>query len=179
MTIHTLGHSRRSTDALLELSHAYHITYLADVRSTPYSRHNPQFNRETLAQRLAEEHIYYHHISELGGRRNPHPDSINTAWRSAGFRGYADYMQTEQFHTAVARLIESAGNTDLAIMCAEAVPWRCHRRLLTDALLARGVKVTHILEKKRTQAATLTDFAKVNGARVSYPAKNENQQNLL
>lgn len=148
---------------------AHGIEQVVDVRTIPKSRRNPQFARESLARSLAERGIGYVHVPELGGLRHPRKDSINSAWRNASFRGYADYMQTSQFSEAIERLIELAENRRTAIMCAEAVPWRCHRSLIGDALLARGVEVEDILSKSSSKPHRYTPFAKIEGETVTYP----------
>ena len=150
--------------------HANGVKRLVDVRTIPRSRTNPQFNRESLAESLAEAGIGYTHVAELGGLRHTRKDSLNTGWRNASFRGYADYMQTPEFEAAIQALIEAAKCEQVTIMCAEAVPWRCHRSLIGDALKVRGIAVEDILSATRTQPHELTPFAKVNGTQVTYPA---------
>ncbi|HEY3353141.1 MAG TPA: DUF488 domain-containing protein [Polyangia bacterium] len=166
----TVGHSTRSLEELIALLHAHEVRLLADVRTVPRSRTNPQFNRETLPAALAAAGIDYVHLPALGGLRHARPDSTSLAWRNASFRGYADYMQTPEFAAAVADLVARARGARLAIMCAEAVPWRCHRSLVADALTARGVGVEHIVSPKRRDPHRLTPFARVAGERVTYPA---------
>ena len=165
----TIGHSNRPVEELVELLKANGVALLADVRSMPRSRHNPQFNRETLPETLEEEGIGYVHLPELGGMRRPRPDSTNTGWQNASFRGYADYMQTAEFEAALENLARLDGERRVAVMCAEAVPWRCHRSLISDALTARGVRVTHILSMGSNRAHELTSFARVADGRVDYP----------
>ncbi len=148
---------------------AHGIARLVDVRTIPKSRHNPQFNREALAASLAAVGIEYRHMPGLGGLRKAKPDSINTAWRNASFRGYADYMQTDEFRENLEQLIRLAEERPAAILCAEAVPWRCHRSLVADALVARGIEVTEILSETKAQPHSMTPFARVEGAQVSYP----------
>jgi uncharacterized protein (DUF488 family) len=141
------------------------------VRSVPRSRHNPQFNRETLPESLKEAaEIEYAHLAALGGLRHARPDSVNLGWRNASFRGYADYMQTPEFETGLDSLMKRAQYAETAIMCAEAVPWRCHRSLIADALLARGYAVEHIMSAGKTQTHSFTPFARVEGMQVTYPA---------
>lgn len=140
-----------------------------DIRTIPRSRRNPQFNREALAKLLEREGIAYSHIKELGGLRHARRDSMNTGWRNASFRGYADYMQTSEFAQAVGRLLQLCEEKQCAVMCAEAVPWRCHRSLLADALVARGIAVEHIMSARRRDAHKLTPFARVENERVTYP----------
>jgi len=145
-TLHTIGHSTRPADIFIGLLRMHEITTLADVRSVPRSRHNPQFDREALAASLAVAGIGYVHLPALGGMRRPRPDSVNLGLRSTGFRGYADHMQTDAFRRGLERLEVLAGAGATAIMCAEAEPSRCHRGLLSDALLVRGWRVMHILD---------------------------------
>ncbi len=169
MEIHTVGHSTRPIEEFVRILKAHGIAQLVDVRTIPKSRHNPQFNRETLSVSLKAAGIEYHHLPGLGGLRRAQPDSINTAWRNASFRGYADYMQTEAFGKNLEQLIELADGKPTAIMCAEAVPWRCHRSLVADALVARGIAVTEILSETKAQPHSMTPFARVEHERVSYP----------
>jgi uncharacterized protein (DUF488 family) len=147
------------------------VQRLVDIRTVPRSRHNPQFNQDALPGALAGAGIAYAHLKELGGLRRPRPDSPNRAWRNDSFRGYADYMQTPEFEAALQGLLEMASRERLALMCAEAVPWRCHRSLVADALLARGIPVEEILGPGQSRAHRLTPFARVEGARVTYPAQ--------
>jgi uncharacterized protein (DUF488 family) len=169
MTIYTVGHSTRPIEDFIALLAAHGVEQLIDIRTIPRSRTNPQFNRDTLPKTLERAGIEYLHIPELGGLRHARPDSPNTAWRNASFRGYADYMQTPEFAEAVARLIEIGQKKQTAIMCAEAVPWRCHRSLVADALTARGAPVEDILSATRRSPHKLTPFAKIEGTRVWYP----------
>jgi len=143
-TLHTIGHSTHLADRFTGLLQAHGVTTLADVRRVPRSRHNPQFDREVLAASLEAVAIGYVHLAALGGMRRPRPDSVNLGLRSAGFRGYADHMQTDEFRQGLERLEALAGAGATAIMCAEAEPSRCHRALLSDALVARGWRVLHI-----------------------------------
>jgi len=166
----TIGHSTHPLAEFIALLQAHGVTLLADVRTIPRSRHNPQFNRETLPAALAEAGIGYSHLADLGGLRHTTAASINTGWRNDSFRGFADYMQTEGFAAGLAELLALAQQGPVAIMCAEAVPWRCHRSLIADALLARGVSVEEILSPGRTQPHRLTPFGRVEGAQVTYPA---------
>lgn len=166
----TVGHSTRSLDELRALLGAHGAEMLVDVRTVPRSRRHPQFDRDALPGPLRTAGIGYEHIRALGGLRRSRPDSVNTAWQNAGFRGYADHMQTEEFEAGLARLLEIARHARTAMMCAEAVPWRCHRSLLADALVARGVAVEHILSPTARQLHRLTPWARVDGVRVSYPA---------
>jgi len=181
VTIYTIGHSTRELDAFLTLLQREGIQQLADVRTFPMSRRYPHFNRESLSRALADAGIAYAHYPELGGRRTPRRDSGNAAWRNAGFRGYADYMESREFAEGIERLVASASHLTTAIMCAEAVPWRCHRSLIADALTVRGVDVRHILDAG-TKPHALTSFAVVRDGRVSYPATSadgENQPDLF
>lgn len=168
-TIFTIGHSTRPIEEFINLLQAHGVEQLIDIRTVPRSRRNPQFNREALPQSLAAAGIGYMHMPSLGGLRHARPDSPNSAWRNDSFRGYADYMQTPEFGAAVEKLIELASDKQTAIMCAEAVPWRCHRSLVGDALTARGIPVEDIMSVARRQAHKLTPFARVEGTRVWYP----------
>lgn len=165
----TVGHSTRPIEEFIALLRGHGIQRLVDIRTIPRSRHNPQFNSEALAKSLRHEGIAYTHVKELGGLRHPRRDSINTGWRNASFRGYADYMQTGDFAEAVNRLLQLCAAQRCAVMCAEAVPWRCHRSLLADALVARGVPVEHILSATRREAHSLTPFARIENNHVTYP----------
>ena len=169
MTIYTVGHSTRLIEDFVALIEGHGVEQLIDIRTIPRSRTNPQFNRDTLPKTLECAGIEYLHMPELGGLRHARPDSPNTAWRNASFRGYADYMQTPEFAAAIARLVEIGQGKQTAIMCAEAVPWRCHRSLVADALTARGVPVEDILSATRRSPHKLTPFAKIEGTRVWYP----------
>jgi len=166
----TVGHSTRPIDVFVGLLAANGVTHLMDVRTIPRSRHNPQFNSEALADSLRDAGIAYTHVPGLGGLRRARPDSANAAWRNASFRGYADYMQTPAFAQHLAEVIELAKSERVALMCAEAVPWRCHRSLIADALVARGVPVEEIVSETRRTPHTLTPFARVDGVSVTYPA---------
>ena len=167
--IWTIGHGTRALDELLGLLAAHGIRRLVDVRTVPRSRRNPQFNRETLPAALAGAGIAYTHLAGLGGLRRPRPDSPNTGWRNASFRGYADHMQTPAFREGMDRLVRLAEQSHPAIMCAEAVPWRCHRSLVGDALLVRGVDVVDILSVQSSRPHALTSFARVDGDSIVYP----------
>ena len=147
----------------------YGIEQLVDIRTITRSRHNPQFNNSTLAESLSTQHLEYAHIQALGGLRRARKDSPNTGWRNASFRGYADYMQTEEFQDALEGLIHLSRRKRVAIMCAEAVPWRCHRSLVADALWVRGIPVVEILSESGYRMHTLTPFAHVEGMRITYP----------
>lgn len=165
----TVGHSTRPLREFLALLAEHRIARLVDVRTVPRSRHNPQFNRDLLPPALERAGIAYTHLQALGGLRHARKDSPNTAWENASFRGYADFMMTPEFDRALEELIALAARERIAIMCAEAVPWRCHRSLIADALTARGVEATHILGPCRAQPHLMTSFARVAGSRVTYP----------
>ncbi|MCE5279026.1 MAG: DUF488 domain-containing protein [Planctomycetaceae bacterium] len=167
--IFTVGHSTRSAQEFVQLLRSHGVRRLVDVRSIPRSRHNPQFNREELGPFLRRRRINYRHMPSLGGLRHPRADSANTAWRNAGFRGFADYMQTPQFQAALDKLIALAGEKPLAIMCAEAVPWRCHRGLIADALTIRGIEVRHIVSGASAKTHVLNPMAVVKGKSLTYP----------
>ncbi|MEO8203610.1 MAG: DUF488 domain-containing protein [Betaproteobacteria bacterium] len=165
----TVGHSTRPLDEFIALLSARSVTHLVDVRTVPRSRHNPQFNRDTLPDALADAGIRYTHEAGLGGFRRTTPESPNGGWRNASFRGYADYMQTAEFATHLASLMKLAKHEKVALMCAEAVPWRCHRSLIADALLVHGLRVEEIINQTKDRLHTLTPFAKVNGKAITYP----------
>jgi uncharacterized protein (DUF488 family) len=167
-TVFTIGHSTRPLEELIALLARNGVAQLADVRTVPKSRRHPQFVREALAGSLPRAAIAYRHFPGLGGLRKPRRDSTNTAWRNEGFRGYADYMQTPTFAQALDELLRWAARPT-AIMCAEAVWWQCHRQLIADALVARGVEVRHIVSAAAPEPHRLTDFARVEGTRVTYP----------
>lgn len=170
LTLLTIGHSTHALDEFLRMLHAHGVALLADIRTVPRSRRNPQFNREALPASLDAAGIVYAHLPELGGLRKPRPDSINMAWKNESFRGYADYMQTPEFAFGLEHLMELARERRTVIMCAEAVPWRCHRSLVADALTARGWLVEHIMSENQRSPHQLTRFARVEGQRVTYPA---------
>jgi uncharacterized protein (DUF488 family) len=168
-TLWTIGHSTRPVEELIALLSTHGIRRLIDVRTIPRSKHNPQFNRDTLANALAGAGIGYRHEAKLGGLRKPSKDSINLGWRNASFRGYADYMQTEEFRRAVQELMACGTDIKTAIMCAEAVPWRCHRSLIADALAAKGWEVRHILSETKADRHRMTSFATCENGVLSYP----------
>ena len=173
MKIWTIGHSTRSIDDFVSLLKANGIRLVADVRSLPGSKRYPQFNKETLADSLGKVGICYEHSPQLGGRRKPREDSPNTAWRNESFRGYADYMETEEFDKGVKRLLDLAADArPTAIMCAEAVWWRCHRALISDYLKVRGIEVIHILDVNKTEPHPYTSAARIVNGRLSYAAEN-------
>ena len=168
LTIFTIGHSTHPFEEFAAMLAAHGIRQLVDVRTIPKSRRHPQYNTECLATELPALGIDYVHMKSLGGLRKPRKDSINTAWRNESFRGYADYMASEEFQKGIDRLIELAREKPTVIMCAEAVPWRCHRSLIGDALLARGAKVDDIMSATSRRAHTLTPFANVHGHEITY-----------
>lgn len=169
VTVYTIGHSTHPLDEFVAMLDARGIRELVDVRTIPGSRHNPQYGEKELRTTMPDRGIRYLWMKQLGGLRHTTKASINTGWRNASFRGYADYMQTAEFATAMVELLAVAGKRTVAIMCAEAVPWRCHRSLIGDALLARGVTVLDIMSKTTVKPHNLTSFAQVDGTRVWYP----------
>jgi uncharacterized protein (DUF488 family) len=168
--VYTVGHSTRPIDAFIALVAAHGVRCIADVRTVPRSRHNPQFGAEALAQSLAAAHIDYRPFPALGGFRRARADSPNAGWRNASFRGYADYMQTPEFAQALAGLVDVASIETTAVMCAEAVPWRCHRSLIADALTVRDIPVAEIVSETKAERHRLTSFARVSGTSITYPA---------
>ncbi len=169
LTVLTIGHSTRTFDEFVMLLDVYGVDLLVDVRTVPRSRHNPQFNKEVMPDQLKHHGIKYIHIPEIGGLRRPKPNSENMAWKNSSFRGYADYMQTKEFTDALLKIMALARENRLALMCAEALPWRCHRSLISDALTVRHVKVLHIISKDSTIPHELTEFAHVEGTKITYP----------
>jgi uncharacterized protein (DUF488 family) len=169
--IYTLGHSTRSLEDLIQVLQSFEICVLADIRTVPRSRHNPQFNVDSLPLALRPLGIRYAHLPKLGGLRRARQDSMNGGWRNSSFRGYADYMQTEAFEAGLLELHELVAQGRVALMCAEAVPWRCHRSLVADALLARGAEVEHISGPARSKPHVMTSFAEVQGSRITYPGE--------
>jgi uncharacterized protein (DUF488 family) len=171
MRIWTIGHSTRTIDEFISLLKANGVKLLADVRAWPGSKRYPQFNKDALAESLNADAIRYEHFPELGGKRKSKPDSHNTAWRNASFRGYADYMETEQFQKGIERLLDVAAEAGpTAIMCAEAVWWRCHRSLIADYLKARGVEVLHVLSANKIEPHPYTSAARIVNGKLSYEA---------
>ena len=168
-TLWTVGHSNRPLEEFLRLLRAHGATLVVDVRKMPGSRRNRQFGRDTLPQALRQAGIGYVHMLGLGGLRRRRPDSPNTGWENASFQGYADYMLTPEFQQSLQELLERADGQRAVLMCAEAVPWRCHRSLIADALVVRGVAVEHILDASRTQRHVLRPWARVQGALITYP----------
>src|SRR6266487_522513 len=170
----TIGHSTRTIDDFISLLKKNEIKLLADVRSSPGSKRYPQFNKEALAESLNAFRIRYEHFPELGGRRKPNADSRNMVWRNASFRGYADYMETEEFHKGVERLLGLAREAGpAAVMCAEAVWWRCHRSLISDYLKARGIDVMHILDANKTEPHPFTSAAHIVNGALSYASEED------
>ena len=170
--VRTVGHASRPLEEFLHLLRAHRVTLVVDVRKMPGSRHNPQFNRDALSDALHEAGIGYVHLPGLGGLRRRTPSSPNTGWKNASFQGYADYMLTPEFARSLEDLLTMARGHGVALMCAETVPWRCHRSLIADALVIRGVVVEHILSASRTQQHVLRPWAKVHGTRITYPPQS-------
>jgi uncharacterized protein (DUF488 family) len=171
-SIFTVGHSTQPLSVFLNRLELHHISFVADVRSIPRSRHNPQYNKETLSVSLAKVAMQYRHMAALGGLRRAGTDALNAGWENASFRGFADYMQTADFRKGLEELIELSGTERLVIMCAEALPWRCHRSLISDAILIRGFNVLHIMPDGHSRPHTLTAFSEVDGMQIAYPAKD-------
>jgi len=169
----TIGHSTRSIEELIRLLKAHGVGRVIDVRTIPRSRHNPQFNRDNLSSALRRARIRYRHMPGLGGLRHAKRDSINSGWRNASFRGYADYMQTAAFRRNLDRCIDLAKSERVVLMCAEAVPWRCHRSLISDALLVRAIAASEITSGIRVRRHVLTPWARVKGTHITYPAATE------
>jgi uncharacterized protein (DUF488 family) len=169
----TIGHSTRKLEAFIDLLKKHEVELVIDIRTIPRSMHNPQFNKETLPRALRAAGIGYAHMAGLGGLRHSRADSINKAWKNASFRGFADYMQSAEYEDSLQELIELARQHRVALMCAEAVPWRCHRSLIADSLTARGIQVEHIISGVRTQTHSFTPWARIRGSRITYPAETE------
>jgi uncharacterized protein (DUF488 family) len=167
-----IGNSTRTLDEFIALLKAHAVTLVVDVRTIPRSRHNPQFNEDSLPDSLKKASVGYVHMPGLGGLRHAKHDSLNVGWRNASFRGYADYMQTPEFAEQIEELIQLANEHRIALMCAEAVPWRCHRSLIGDALTVRGIRTEDIMSLTQCRLHTLTAFAHVRGTTVTYPAEN-------
>ena len=170
LVVFTIGHSTRAIESFIRLLKAHGVQRVIDVRTIPRSRHNPQFNRDQLSPALHRARIHYRHMPGLGGLRRARRHSTNMAWQNASFRGYADYMQTPAFKRDLSRCIELARLERVVLMCAEAVPWRCHRSLIADALVARGIAAAEITSGVRTRPHSLTPWAQVTGTEVTYPA---------
>jgi uncharacterized protein (DUF488 family) len=169
-TIFTIGHSTRPLAEFIRIIRNYRVQRVVDIRTVPRSRYNPQYNTDTLTGELAVAGLAYQTAPGLGGLRHARPDSLNTGWRNASFRGFADYMQTPSFVLNLEWLIDLARREIIVIMCAEAVPWRCHRSLIADALVMRGIRVEHIMSLTSRKAHTLTPWARVEADRITYPA---------
>lgn len=167
--IYTIGHSTRTADEFIRILTFYHVKLLADIRTMPGSNRVPQFNKENMESALEKAGICYIHIKDLGGLRHTTKESVNTGWRNKSFRGFADYMQTPEFEKGLEELIHLAEKQITAIMCAEAVPWRCHRSLVGDALMIRGFEVHNIFSEKKEDMHKFTSFAKVSGLKITYP----------
>ena len=172
-TIYTIGHSTHPIEAFIKILRAFEVGLVADVRTIPKSRHNPQFNQDNLKEELLKQKIEYIHLTSLGGLRRTTNASLNTAWKNASFRGFADYMQTPEFRAGMEQLIELASKQRTVIMCAEAVPWRCHRSLIADSLIVRKIRVEDIMNAKTSKRHALTPWAHVDGEKITYPAKSE------
>ena len=168
-TVLTIGHSTRTAEEFVKLLEAYGVSLMVDVRSVPRSRHNPQFNKEALPDYLKHFGIRYMHLPDIGGLRHPKPNSVNNAWTNPSFRGYADYMQTQEFIDSILKIVALAKENRLALMCAEALPWRCHRSLISDALVVRHIRVEHIIGLNSTIRHELSEFAHVEGTKITYP----------
>lgn len=171
LVIYTIGHSTRTIEEFIAILKAYHIQLLADIRTMPGSRRVPQFNEENMKPALEKAGIHYIHLKKLGGLRHTTKESANTAWRNKSFRGFADYMQTKDFEEGLEELISLAKKKTTTIMCAEAVPWRCHRSLVGDALMVRGFEVHNIFSEKKDDVHQLTSFAKVENEKITYPGE--------
>ena len=171
LRVMTMGHSTHTLEEFIRLLQAHGAACVVDVRTVPRSRHNPQFDKTCLPQSLKTAGLGYVHMPGLGGLRHAKGDSVNAGWQNASFRGYADYMQTPEFAQSLEELIQRAKQEPIVLMCAEAVPWRCHRSLIADALLVRGICAEHIMSATRRQVHALTPFAKVRGAAITYPAE--------
>jgi uncharacterized protein (DUF488 family) len=171
--VFTIGHSTRPIGDFVHLLTSHGVQRVVDVRTQPRSRFNPHFDISRLPALLQEAHLHYSHLAGLGGRRRPHRDSVNLGWRNTSFRGYADHMQTAAFRDSLARCLELASAERVALMCAEAVPWRCHRSLIADALVVRGIDALEIASDCRVRPHSLTPFARVDGLDITYPALPE------
>lgn len=167
--VYTIGHSKRPLEEFIDILKRYKINYLIDIRTIPKSFHNPQFNMQFLKAELKKHKIKYVHLKGLGGLRHTKKDSINTGWEKASFRGFADYMQTELFQKALKKLIKYISKNRVAIMCAEALPWHCHRSLVSDALIINKIEVIDIFSKTSNKIHVLTSFAKIKEGKITYP----------
>jgi uncharacterized protein (DUF488 family) len=179
ITVFTIGHSTLPFDKFLEILKAFQIAMIADVRTIPRSRHNPQFNMDILRDQLEVHGTGYIHMAGLGGLRHTKKDSINIGWRNQSFRGYADYMQTKEFENSLEELMVMAKDKVTTIMCAEAVPWRCHRSLIGDALLIRGIDVEDIMNERKSIPHKLTPWARVDGLSITYPGDIPSTQHFM
>lgn len=168
--VYTIGHSTHPMEEFIRILKAYKVEQVIDVRTIPKSRANPQFNEDGLRASLEKAGIDYGRLESLGGLRHTTAASVNTAWKNKSFRGFADYMQTDEFRHGIEALIDLAAQKQTAIMCAEAVPWRCHRSLIGDALFVRGFRVEDILSEKSSKLHQLTPWAKVEGVQITYPS---------
>ena len=167
----TIGHSTRTLEEFIELLQAHGATLVVDVRTVPRSRHNPQFDQASLPGSLKAAGLGYVHLPGLGGLRHARDDSVNLGWRNVTFRGYADYMQTPEFEQSLDALVQLANRRRIVLMCAEALPWCCHRSLISHALLVRGIRTEDIMSPTRCQVHTLTPFAKIRGTTITHPAE--------
>ncbi len=168
-TVYTIGHSTHPIEKFIEMLKVHDVKLIADVRTIPRSRHNPQYNNDALSASLRQNHIGYVPLPGLGGLRHAKKDSPNRGWENDSFRGFADYMQTEGFEKALSELMKTAGKQRTAVLCAEALPWRCHRSLIADALVVRGIKVMHIMSRTSAKEHALTPWAVVGGVKITYP----------
>jgi uncharacterized protein (DUF488 family) len=173
MPVHTIGHSTRSIDEIVTLLREHDINLLVDVRRYPGSKRYPHFSSEAMARWLPEHGVAYLHMPELGGRRKPVPESPNTAWRNEQFRAYADYMATEEFRIAMDKLVALGESQRATVMCAEAVPWRCHRNLISDELLRRGIEVLHIIGAQPAKTHVMNEHARIEDDHLVYPAEQQ------
>jgi uncharacterized protein (DUF488 family) len=173
--VFTIGHSTRSLESFIDLLQKHSVKKVVDIRTIPRSRHNPQFNSETLPDHLKAAGISYIHMAGLGGLRHTRRDSPNTGWHNSSFRGFADYMQTGEFEKSLEKLIKLAKYGPIVLMCAEALPWRCHRSLVADALKVRGISVEHIMSQKKRQPHETTPWARIKGTQITYPPPDFSQ----
>jgi uncharacterized protein (DUF488 family) len=173
MTIYTIGHSNHPIEKFIGMLQSHEVRLVVDVRTIPRSRHNPQYNSDTLRTALEAADIGYRHLPALGGLRHPKKDSVNRAWENDSFRGFADYMQTEGFAAGLSELTAIGQERRTVVMCAEALPWRCHRSLIADALLVHRVTVLHIMSRTSVKEHALTTFAKVSGMAITYPGEGD------
>ena len=176
LQLYTIGHATRDLDSFISILKSLDIEMVVDIRTIPRSRHNPQYNKETLPQELDKEGIEYLHMAGLGGLRKADPHSINLGWHNASFRNYADYMQSDEFKESLRKLMELIAKKRIVIMCAETLPWRCHRSLIADALLIRGIKAFDIFKEGVIKEHKLTSFAVVNGEEITYPTDGKPQE---